>query len=139
MDRVFGDFLSPLLGPAESRRFGVPAAGGIWPSLDVHDTDNAYVVTAELPGLEQKDVELSLRDNVLAISGEKREERRDENAGRTYTERSYGRFQRSIPFDTEIDADKVEASFKNGILTVTLPKSQRAAEKSRRIEVKSAP
>jgi HSP20 family protein len=132
MDRLFDDFFSP----AEPRSFAAPAAGGIWPSLDVRETDQAYVVSAELPGLEQKDVELNLRDNVLTISGEKRQEHKEEDGGRTYAERTYGRFQRSIPFDGEVDPDKVDATFKNGVLNVTLPKNPKAQDQARRIEIK---
>jgi HSP20 family protein len=87
--------------------------------------------------MEQKDVEVTLRDNALIISGEKRREHKEEDGGRTYAERSYGRFMRSIPLDTEVDADKVQANFKNGILAVELPKNPAARDKTRRIEVKS--
>jgi len=130
VDRLFDDFLAPL-----ARRFG-SAAVPAWPSVDVHETEDAYVVSVELPGMDEKDIELNLRDNVLTLSGEKRQERKEEDKGRSYIERSYGRFQRSIPFDTELDQDKVEASFKNGVLTVTLPKSAKAQNRTRRIEVK---
>lgn len=130
MDRLFDDFLAPV-----ARRFG-PAAVPAWPSVDVHESEGAYTLTAELPGMEEKDIELNLRDNVLTLSGEKRQERKEEEKGRSYTERSYGRFQRSIPFDTEVDPDKVQAHFKNGVLTVVLPKSAKAQDRTRRIEVK---
>src|SRR5437763_756764 len=70
VDRLFDDFFAPT----EARSFASPAATGAWPSIDVHETDQVYKVTAELPGLEQKDVEVSLRDNALTISGEKRAE-----------------------------------------------------------------
>lgn len=132
IDRLFDDFFVPL----ETRSFTPPSAAGAWPSLDVHETEQAYKVTAELPGLEQKDVEVSLRDNMLTISGEKREERKEEDGGRTYAERTFGRFQRTIPLDAEVDADKVNASFKNGVLTVEAPKNPAARDKTRRIEVK---
>jgi HSP20 family protein len=132
MDRLFDDFFAP----AEPRSFASAVASSGWPSLDVDETDQAYVVNAEVPGLEQKDIELSLRDNVLSISGEKREERKDEKRGRAYAERFYGQFRRSIPLPTEVDADKVEAKFKNGVLTVTLPKNAKAREKERRIEIR---
>lgn len=132
VDRLFDNVFAPL----ESRSFG-SAAAGTWPSVDVHETDQAYRVTAELPGLEQKDVEVSLRDNALTISGEKREEYKTEDGGRTYAERTFGRFQRTIPLETEVDADKVQASFKNGVLTVEAPKNPAARDKTRRIEVRT--
>lgn len=132
VDRLFDNVFAPL----ETRSFGAAAAGA-WPSVDVHETDQVYRVTAELPGLEQKDVEVSLRDNALTISGEKREEYKTEDGGRTYAERTFGRFQRTIPLETEVDADKVQASFKNGVLTVEAPKNPAARDKTRRIEVRT--
>ncbi len=132
MDRLFDDFLSP----AELRSFAPPRAMGVWPSIDVEETNQAYIVTAEVPGLDEKDIELSLRDNLLTISGEKREERQEEKGGRAYAERFYGQFRRAIPFDTEVDPDKVDAKFKNGVLTVTLPKSKKAQADARRIDIK---
>jgi HSP20 family protein len=131
MDRLFEDFLAP----AESRSFA-GAGMATWPSLDVRETDQAYMVTAELPGLEQKDIELNLRDNVLTISGEKRQEKSDGDNGRSYVERTYGRFERVVPLGSDVDADRVEATFKNGILTVTVPKSAQARDKSKRIEIR---
>lgn len=131
IDRLFDDFFRP----AEARTFA-DAAQSAWPSLDVDETDQAYTVTAELPGLEQKDVEVNLRDNALTISGEKREERKETERGRAYAERFYGEFRRTIPFATEIDADKVEAAFKNGVLTVTLPKSPNGRGTTRKIEIR---
>ena len=130
MDRLFDDFLVPT----EQRSFA--GDGTLWPSVDVAETDQAFTVTAELPGLDQKDVELNLRDNALVISGEKRQETSESNGGRSYTERTFGRFQRVLPLADEVDADKIEANFKNGVLTVTLPKNPKAQEKSRRIEIR---
>lgn len=130
--RVFDDFFAPTLDAATAN-----TAGSLWPSVDVHETDQAYKITAELPGLEEKDIEVNLRDNAVSISGEKRSEHKEEDGGRAYTERSFGRFQRTIPLDAEIDADKVHASFKNGILAIELPKNPAAKDKSRRIEVKT--
>lgn len=135
MDRLFEDFFAPA---AEGRAFGAPAqtAALLRPSIDVEETDQAYLVSAELPGLSEQDIELNLRDNALTISGEKKSERRDEKGGRRYAERSYGRFERTIPFPAEVDADHVDASFRNGVLTVTLPKNEKAHDKARRIEIR---
>jgi HSP20 family protein len=138
MDRLFDDFFAP----SEPRSFGGPAASRpqaalIRPSIDIEDQDHAYVVTAELPGLSEKDVELSLNDNVLTISGEKRSERKEEKAGRHYTERSFGRFERTIPLPVEVDAERVDASFRNGVLTVALPKTEKARQNARRIEIRA--
>ena len=139
MDRLFDDFFAPT----EPRSFAGPAVGaqgggglGVWPSLEVAETDQAYTVTAELPGIDPNDVEIDLRENALSISGEKRSERNEENGGRRYSERSFGRFERTIPLEAEVDADRVEARCENGILKITLPKNEKARDKSRRIEIK---
>jgi HSP20 family protein len=132
MDRLFDDFFVPT----EQRSFGRNDAATLRPSVEVAETDQAYTVTAELPGLEQKDVELNLRDNALILSGEKRQETSQDNGGLSYTERSYGRFERVLPFGEEVDPDRIEAKFKNGVLTVTLPKNPKAKEKARRIEIR---
>lgn len=136
MDRLFDDFFTPVAG--EGRSFAAPgAAAALWPSLDVDETPQAYTVTAELPGLTEKDIELTLRDNALVLSGEKRSERNQEDGGRRWSERSFGRFERVIPLEAEVDADKVQATCRSGVLTVTLPKNENARDKTRRIEVKS--
>lgn len=135
MDRLFDDFFAP----AEPRSFAAaPQAQtlGVWPRIDVHEGDQAYTVTAEVPGMDPKDVQLDLRENALVISGEKRSERKEEDKGRRYSERSYGRFERMIPFESEVDPDRVEATSANGVLTITLPKAAQARERARRIEVK---
>ena len=133
MDRLFDDFFTP----AEGRSFAPAVAGeSLWPRIDVEETDQAYIVTAEVPGLDEKGIDLSLRENLLTISGEKREERSDQKRGAAYAERFYGQFKRTIPFEVEVDEDKVDAKFKNGVLTVSLPKSQKSEAKVRRIEVK---
>lgn len=132
IDRLFEDFLAPI----EQRTFGGDGGALLRPSVDVAETDQAYTVSAELPGLEQKDVELNLRDNALTLSGEKRQETSESNGGRSYTERTFGRFERVIPLPQEIDADNVAATFKNGVLKVTLPKNPKAQDKTRRIEIK---
>jgi len=92
-------------------------------------------VTAELPGMEEKDVELTLRDNALTISGEKRDEREERDEGRYYAERFHGRFSRTVPLPEEVDPGKVAAAFKNGVLTVVMPKSQQARETAKRIPI----
>ncbi len=103
-----------------------------WPNLEVVETHKEVRVCAELPGLHQKDVEVLLEDGVLTISGEKRTEHQDE--GRRFSERFYGRFVRQVPVG-DVEEDQVEASFKDGVLTVTMPKTARAREKIRRIAI----
>ena len=93
---------------------------------------NEVKVTAELPGLEEKDVDIHLADGVLTISGEKKTE--TEDRARLFSERYYGRFERRIPVD-DIDVDKVKASFKNGVLTIILPRLPTAKSNVRRIAI----
>ena len=103
-----------------------------WPNIEVSQTDKEVKVTAELPGLEEKDVQVELSNGVLSISGEKRTETEDKD--RRYSERYYGRFERHIPV-VDVDEDKVNASFKNGVLTVTLPKLPVAQQTVKRIAI----
>lgn len=103
-----------------------------WPDIEVSENDNEVMITAELPGLEDKDVEVQLSNGVLAIKGEKKTETEDKE--RLFSERFYGRFERRIPIDG-IDEDKVNASFRNGVLVVTLPKSAEAQRNVKRIAI----
>lgn len=126
MNRLFDDaFRTFDLTP-----FGSQAIG--WPNLEVKETEKEVNVIAELPGLEEKDINVELRDGLLTISGEKKSETEDKE--RRFSERYYGRFERSVPVD-DVDQDKVEASFKNGVLTVTLPKLPTAQHKVKRIAI----
>jgi HSP20 family protein len=127
MNRLFDDVFR---GFDDSR---LSAGRGGWPSMDVEETEKEYRVTAELPGLEERDVEVLLQDGLLAIRGEKKLE--SENRHRTYSERFYGRFERQITLDRDIDESAVNATFKNGILTVTVPKSAHAVERRKRIPI----
>lgn len=127
MNRMFDDFARGANGLMPGR-FGW---GGSWPSIDVSENDREIRVVAELPGLEEKDVELSLQEGVLTIRGEKKAEAEDA----VYTERWYGRFERSLSVGPDVDADKVHAAFKHGVLTVTLPKRPDAHRQGKRIQI----
>ncbi|MCG5548202.1 Hsp20/alpha crystallin family protein [Halorhodospira halochloris] len=109
------------------------------PSVEVQEDDNNLYVVAELPGMTENDVELTFSDGILRIAGEKRAEHEDKDEGRQVhiTERSYGRFERQIPLNRAIDEDNVNASFKDGVLTVTMPKAEEE-QQARRIEVQRA-
>ena len=128
MNRVFEDMF---------RRFdtGLPSASTAqgWPILEVNATDKEVRVSAELPGLDEKDVEVLVDDGVLTIRGEKKSETDDKDRG--FSERYYGRFERRIALPFEVEEDKAEATFKNGVLTLTMPKSARAEEKAKRIPI----
>lgn len=115
MNRLFDDVFRDFGGSS----FG--AGRGSWPSLDVDETEKEYLVTAELPGLEEREVEVLFQDGVLTIRGEKKLEK--EWGNRTYSERYYGRFERQITLDRQIDEGAIAAKFRNGILKVSIPKS----------------
>jgi HSP20 family protein len=104
-----------------------------WPNVEFSETDKEIRVTAELPGIDENDVEVTLDDDVLTLRGEKRAENEDKD--RQFSERFYGHFERRIPLDAEVQADKVEARFKNGVLTITMPKTERAQSKAKRIAI----
>lgn len=120
--------LSHLL---DDSHFSPSAEAGQWvPTVDIRETDDALLVQAELAGIEKKDIHLEVRDSVLIISGERRYEKdvKEENVHRV--ERAYGKFSRSFSLPNNIDADKVEASMKNGILEIRLPKCESAKPKA---------
>jgi HSP20 family protein len=127
IDRLFDDF---------ARGFGGHGNGQLVPNIDVTETDKVIEVAAELPGLERKDVDISLEDDVLIIRGEKtaKQERKDEKKNYHVTERSHGAFYRLIQPPPGIDPSSVQATMSNGVLKVTIPKPARSAAK--KIEVK---
>jgi HSP20 family protein len=131
MNRLFDDVFRGFdLAPLRTDRFFDRAV--TWPHIEVSETDTEMKVTAELPGLDEKDVAVELANGVLAIRGEKKTETEDKD--RLFSERYYGRFERRIPVE-DVNQDKVAASFQNGVLTVTLPKSPEAQQKVKRIAI----
>ncbi|WP_298215141.1 Hsp20/alpha crystallin family protein [Acidocella sp.] len=108
-----------------------------WPSVDIAETDKAFTITAELPGLSTQDVDVSLDGNVLVIKGEKKNETKTEDKNYYLMERSYGAFQRRFALPEGIDRDGITASVDKGVLTVTLPKVAPSAA-TKKIEVKPA-
>jgi HSP20 family protein len=128
-DDVFGGFgLPSVLGPALRQ---MPAA----PKIDVSETDNEIQVTAEMPGIDQNDVEVLLEDDRLIIRGEKKEERENEDRNYHVRERVQGAFSRTLPLPFAPDPNQVKAEFKNGVMTITIPKPQEVKQKQHRIEV----
>jgi HSP20 family protein len=131
MNRLFDETFRSfdLLGhtiPGSSMTMG-------WPEIEIAENDKQVTVSAEVPGLEEKDVDVVLEDDVLILRGEKRSEIDDKD--RQFTERYYGQFERRIPLGVEVEEDKVSAAFKNGVLTVTLPKSASARSRTKRIPI----
>lgn len=136
MDRFFDDFwkrppLGSSLTPVEREK-------AIFPDMDVLENDKIFQITAELPGLEEKDIKVELNNNLLIIRGEKKLEKEDKGNNYYITERSSGFFHRAIQIPTAVDENNIDATMKNGILTITLPKSAEAIAHARQIEIKKA-
>ncbi|MDI9570758.1 MAG: Hsp20/alpha crystallin family protein [Pseudomonadota bacterium] len=135
MNRIFDDFfrgmeLTPRSPGDRFHRFV--------PSLDIRENDKEITIKAELPGMDEKDVELLLTDNALTIKGEKKEEKEEQGKDYCHMECIYGSFQRVVPLPEGIDMKKAEAEFKKGILSITLPKTDIAKVKGKKIEIKAA-
>ncbi len=126
-DRLRRDFYSPDL---------LRGVEGFAPRIEVKETDKNILVSAEIPGMKEKDINVTLRENNLIIEGEKRSERKKEDKGYYSSEFSYGSFYRSIPLQADVDADKVDATYKNGVLEVTLNKLEESKQTAKRIEIK---
>lgn len=130
-DQLFNGFI-----PGVTRQNGV-VAKGFQPQVDIQDSENAVTLTAELPGINKDDVKVELENRVLTISGEKARGGEEESAGFYRNERSYGAFKRSFTLPDEVDPEKLEAGFENGVLTLVLAKRPEA--KPRTIEIQDGP
>lgn len=141
MDRLFDRFgfpslrrmfdLEPAWRPMSS--FSVSA-----PPIDISEDEKAYKIAAELPGLDAKDVDVSVTGDMLVLKGEKRQETEQKDKNYYFSERAYGAFQRSFELPTSVERDKIAADFSKGVLTITLPKTVEAQKQLKKIEVKSA-
>lgn len=144
VNRLFDDFGGSLWrGPF---RHALPDLDALWqrsggafaaPAVDVAEKDNAYEITAELPGLDEKNIEVTLANGSLTIKGEKKEEKEEKKKDYYLKERRFGSFQRSFTLPDGVDPDKIEASFNNGVLTVKLPKKPEAIKPEKKIAVKA--
>ena len=145
IDRLFDDFgvgswRSPFRGsmfdavPFWRREVTWPAA----PAVDFTDTEKAYEVTAELPGIDEKDIEVKVANGILSIKGEKQEEKEEKKKDYYLRERNFGSFERSFQVPDGVDTDKIEASFKNGVLKVTLPKKPESQKPEKKITIKTS-
>jgi len=144
IDQLFDEFDGGVWRPFRRSLFDSEpfrrseAVFGAIPAVDVAETDKAYEITAELPGMSDKNVEVKLTGGVLTIKGEKQEEKEEKKKDYYLHERNFGAFQRAFQVPDGVDADKIEASFKNGVLTVTLPKSAETQKSAKKIDVKAA-
>jgi HSP20 family protein len=136
INRIFDDMWREMGTPLSLRAgWGEGAGATTWPALDVSETDTTVEIAAELPGLAEKDVELSIVGDLLTIKGEKRDEKTEKKQGYAYSERSFGSFQRSVALPDGLNSDKASAAFKNGVLTVSIPKSVEAKQKIKTIPI----
>ncbi len=110
---------------------------GFTPSMDVTETDDEFLISAELPGMNEKDIDLSLTDGQLVIKGEKKDERETKEEGRHLMERHYGSIYRSMPLPEGIDEDTIDATYDKGILSITVKKTEGTKKETRRVEVKT--
>jgi len=146
IDRLFDDFGMSFWRPFPFRR-------SLWatepllrrevrwptmPAVDVVEGEKAYEITAELPGMDEKNIEVKMADGRLTIKGEKQEEKEEKKKDYYLQERHFGSFERSFDIPESIDPNKIEANFKKGVLTVTLPKKAEAQKPAKKIEVKAA-
>lgn len=143
MDRLFDRFSGGFGMPSFRRMFDweSPFQGSSFsvsaPAVDVSEDEKAYKICAELPGLEAKDIDIQINNDMLTIKGEKRQEQERKDQNFHMTERSYGSFQRSFALPDGVDRDKITADLQKGVLTLTLPKSAEAQKPAKKIEVKS--
>jgi HSP20 family protein len=135
MRRYFDDFFEGFDLAPFGKGF---QEGSLTPKVDVAETKDAIHVTADLPGMTEKEIEVTLSDGHLHIRGEKHAEKEDKDKNFHRIERMYGSFQRSIALPAEVDSQKVDASFKNGVLTIVLPKVE-TTQGGKKIEVKKTP
>jgi HSP20 family protein len=136
MDRLFSDFWRD-----EGRMFNLPESWGskhLIPQVDEAEDEKAFHVKMDLPGMDQEDVEITLADGMLTVRGEKKQE--DEEKGKDFyrKERTFGSFRRVLPLPGDVDESKIKASFKKGVLTIELPKSEEAKKKVKHITIKAA-
>ena len=142
MDRLFDRF---------ARGFGLPSLRNIadleppWrsfvlsaPPIDMSEDDGAYKISAELPGLDAKDVEVSVSGDRLVVKGEKRQQQEEKNKNYYLSERTYGSFERSFELPVSVDRGKIAADFSRGVLTITMPKTAEIQKQQKKIEIKSA-
>lgn len=138
MDQLFDDFLngfSPSPFKTGSLLVSALTDGILKPSLDIGATEKEYTINIEVPGVDQKDIKLEIIDNTLTVSGEKKQEKEEKKKNYYRSERSYGSFQRILSLPEDADQKKIKAAFKNGVLTMTLPRKPSAQSEIKQIEI----
>ena len=123
--------VEPAWRPASSFSFAAPA-------IDMSEDEKVYKISAELPGIDAKDIDVSVSGDMLVLKGEKRQEKEETDRDYHFSERSYGSFQRSFELPSSVDRNKIAADFSKGVLTITLPKTAEAQQPAKKIEIKSS-
>jgi HSP20 family protein len=133
MDNLFERFFGERWGPSALEAW--PARFGFGPRIELAETENDICLKVELPGVDPKDVDIRVEGNVLSLRGEKKQEKEEKKKDYHYVERQYGGFQRSVQLPSSVDANKIDASYKDGVLTVTIAKKPEA--KAKKITVRT--
>ena len=142
MDRLFDRFGSGFGFPSLRRMFDIEPA---WrssfsfsmPAIDMSEDEKSYKISAELPGIDAKDIDVSLTGDMLVLKGEKRQEKEEKDKNYHFSERAYGSFQRAFDLPASVDRNNVSADFSKGVLTITLPKTAESQKPQKKIDVKS--
>lgn len=141
-DHLFDDFFADiqrwpsLRWPLDIEPLRRLASGDLTPAVDIKEQDNSYLISAELPGIDDKDITVELQDDLLTVRGEKHAQREEKDKSYHLTERSYGSFMRSFRLPPDVDAGKASATFSKGVLSISVPKSAQARSKVKKIDVK---
>jgi HSP20 family protein len=136
-DGFFGNFLAPFGRPSFDIQLPFFGAATNAPSVEVKELADGYEIAAELPGLDEKDIELTIQDGILTLRGEKQAERKEEKENVHFSERSYGTFLRTFRLPSDVDESRVAAQFEKGVLVVKLPKAPGALTQAKKIEIRS--
>jgi len=140
VDKLFEDFGRGTWRPFQPMNFEplLRTVGWNNPAVDIAEKDKAFEITAELPGLDAKNIDVTLRNGNISLKGEKQEDKEEKSKDYHLQERRYGSFERSFALPEGVDSAKIEAVFKNGVLTVTLPKTAEAQKPAQKVEIKAA-
>ncbi|MCX4027727.1 Hsp20/alpha crystallin family protein [Endozoicomonas sp. SM1973] len=138
VDRLFDSMFKGSGFPSFSDEWSRVSNNMFKPSIDISAKDKEYLISVEVPGVEEKDIKLEMRDNTLIISGEKKNEKEEKEEHHYRVERSYGKFQRMLTIPEDADADEISASFKNGVLCISLPRKELVQSRTKKIAIKKA-
>jgi HSP20 family protein len=135
LQRQMNDLFGSFFDDTPSMFSGRGISGDFAPKFDISETDKAIEINAELPGMEEKDIDISIENNILCIKGEKRSEEKKDEKNYHLTERSYGSFQRRFTLPEGVDLNKVKAKFNNGVLNMEMPKTAESRKKITKIKI----